>query len=314
MRILLPNRRTSDISLSVTLIYSLLLACFLLRPDVTKAAAQDLKETLAEYGDSEYGEAMREKVRARLSGREDEIWNYVKEAWLNGDGMSDRMAITAGIRALHDLNGFNEKILADYAGILEAESRRVKELNDLLARTPPIAGVAPDDEFDAYYRAVRAKGLIGSSFFVFETYGNGLTREIALKFLHLNDGYVQTAVAEWFKTNGDRNDIPVLKARAAALQSRGDKYGSDLVLTVIDEIQLRSSPTATEAEEPSSDEKSSKPVSQSSDWEIPSSSDGDPEEESLSTHQIVWLYAVVALSLIGIVFVLVRSRNGATGR
>ncbi len=313
MNFLPPKRRSIKLLLENVLFFSLLISIVFHQTYLAEAVEDDFRETLSEYGDSDYGDGIREKVRAKLSGREDEIWNYIKEAFRNDNGGSDLMAITAGLHALRDLDGFNEKILAEYSEILETESKRVQELNELTPRTPPISGISTNDEVKAYRRATKAIGLIRSSFFVFKTYGNGLSREMVLRFHQLNDGSVQTAVADWFKAKGDPNDIPALEARAATLKSIGDKNGSDLVLTVIDEIKLRESSTSPHAEEIEPEEVISRPISKSAGVEMSASSDSASEDKSISAAQPLWLYAVVALALTGIVVVLVRLRRRDTG-
>ncbi|MDF1824053.1 MAG: hypothetical protein P1U68_05400 [Verrucomicrobiales bacterium] len=255
----------------------------------------DFAEMLGGYGEAGYGEEMRARVRSELSGREQEVWAYVKDSFFNGDGVSDVMAISAGLRALHDLNGYSEEILQQYAEILEAESHKVEQLNDVLSRTTPVPGVGSDLEFNEYHRATKALGLIRSSFFVFKTYGEGLTGETVSRLLQLNDGQVQTRVAEWYRVNGNPSDIPVLKARAAELQALGDQPGSELVSSVVEHIQSGStggaeaeSPTArpTEAEQPLSPEESDV--------------NGEQVESPSPSRSPVWPYVIMAVALMGI--------------
>lgn len=302
----------SDISLNA-IVGSL--GCLLFISNLVNAEEFDFANMLGGYGEAGYGEEMREKVRSELNGREGEIWAYVKDSFFNGDGISDRMAITAGIRALHDLNGYSEEILREYAEILEAESYNVAQLNDVMSRTTPAPGVTPDPELREYRRATKALGLIRSSFFVFKSYGNGLTHEMVSRLLHLNDGEVQTRVAGWYKANGTPSDIPVLEARADELKALGDQPGSDLVLSAIQQIESGSTAPALGSVERGSTDAPSTAAEQPSTIAESATIEASPEVESPSSSRTtVWPYVLVAVALVGIVVVLVRSRKGNPGR
>jgi hypothetical protein len=225
------SRTTDSLSLGIL---TLLASCAL---GSARLVAQDYDFSewlVGGYGESGYREVMRERVRSELSGREEEIWTFVKDSFRKSGSPS------VGLRALVDLDGFNEKILSEYLEILEEQSLKVERYNNLSSRGPALPGIATEEDVDEYRRMGQSLGLISGSFWVFETYGNGLPREIAVRFLPLNDGGVQNGVADWYRVHGMEADIPVLEARADELESLGDQGGVNLLRVVIEEIRFRS--------------------------------------------------------------------------
>lgn len=250
--------------------------------------------------DEERRRLLHSEIRETLTGREEEVWAFVEASLSDEDGNFNASDFHEGLTALFLIDGFNDQILDKYLAALEAEASNIDDFNELLSRRGSRDLTAEDEAFADLTKRTK---LLSVGFGVFDQYRDGLPREIATKYLRVEESALSDKVFEWYQKHGTEEDIEALEERADELRERGDSVGARNVESAIAAINARTDPL---------DEKKRGEAGQASTTaeSVPGESERDEEQfVPTSSRSPVWPYVLVAVALVGIVVVLLRSRK-----